>query len=406
MRALLRTSLVALSTVLAAAAWAPGASAAPTGRGGPGDDARAVAAGVVGPQSFPVRATLNGRTAREASGRAAVGRYPAGSSVLVVCQAAGERVRGSAVWDLTSDGLWVADHFVRTGTSGFSPDLPRCSGPRSYVATRTLDGRTQKQLGNRAQPDRYRAGSTVEVVCQAFGGPTYHGSFLWDRTVDGLWVPDAFVRTGSRGPVAGLPRCDLDAPPAPPAPRAATATGAARAATSAPRLQGSDLQFSAEGAAFVAAYEGYRGTAYDDAGGHCTIGYGHLIHRGRCTPDDVRRWGSLSRDRAVALLWQDAATYAAGVRAALPDTPLAQHEFDALVSLSYNIGNGGFASSSVRSRLALERPDRAAVPDLMLRWVSSSGMTLPGLQRRRVNEGRLFRTGSYEVLSTREFSHY
>ena len=400
MRALLRTSLVALATVLAAAGTPDTASAAPAA---PGDDPRAETSTVVGPQSFPVRATLNGRTARKAAGRAAVGRYPAGSSVLVVCQASGERVRGSAVWDLTSDGLWVADHFVRTGTSGFSPELPRCSGPRSYVATRTLDGRTEKKLSDHARPHRYRAGSTVEVVCQAFGGPTYHGSFLWDRTVDGLWVPDAFVRTGSRGPVAGLPRCDLDEPPAPPAPRAG---GAAAATPRTARLQGSDLQFSAQGAAFVAAYEGYRETAYDDAGGHCTIGYGHLIHRGPCTPADGRRWGSLSRDRAVALLWQDAATYAAGVRAALPDTPLAQHEFDALVSLSYNIGNGGFASSSVRARLALERPDRAAVPDLMLRWVSSSGVTLPGLERRRVNEGRLFRTGSYEVLSARDFSRY
>jgi GH24 family phage-related lysozyme (muramidase) len=386
MRALLRTGMMTLATVLATAAWTPGAGAAPTD---PGSDASAV----VGPQSFPVTAALDGRTARKGGNHAAVDRYPAGSSVLVVCQDAGEPVRGSSVWDLTSDGLWIPDHFVRTGTAGFAPELPRCSGPRSYEATRTLDGRTQKRLANHAERDRYPAGSTVEVVCQAFGGPTYHGSFLWDRTVDGLWVPDAFVRTGTRGLVSGVPRCDLDAPPV-------------GRSTTAARLRGSDLQFSAAGAAFVAAYEGYRATAYDDAGGHCTIGYGHLIHRGRCSTQDARRWGSLDRDRAVALLWQDAETYAAGVRTALPDTPLAQHEFDALVSLSYNIGNGGFRSSSVRSRLAQDRPDYAAVPAMMLRWVSSSGITLPGLQRRRVNEGQLFRTGSYEIVSARDFSRY
>src|SRR3712207_5644940 len=97
-------------------------------------------------------------------------------------------------------------------------------------------------------------------------------------------------------------------------------------------------------------------------------------------------------------LWEDAGTYAAGVRAALPDTKLTQAQFDALVSLSYNIGNGGFRDSSVRDVLAQDRPDYAAVPDRLLRWVSAGGVTLPGLQRRRLNEGRLFTTGSYAIL--------
>src|SRR3712207_7527537 len=53
-------------------------------------------------------------------------------------------------------------------------------------------------------------------------------------------------------------------------------------------------------------------------------------------------------------LWEDAGTYAAGVRAALPDTKLTQAQFDALVSLSYNIGNGGFRDSSDRDVLRSE----------------------------------------------------
>jgi GH24 family phage-related lysozyme (muramidase) len=379
MGAAVRAGLVALSALLSAAAWVPGAAAAPTSGG----------SAVVGPQSFDVTAPLDGRTARRLANHAVVDKYPVGSSVVVLCQASGGATyEGSTIWDLTSDGLWIPDHFVATGTAGYAPNLPTCSLPKSYVATRTLDGRTEKRLGNHARPDRYRQGSTIEVACQAFGNPTYKGSYLWDRTAEGLWIPDSFVKTGTNGLVAGLPLCDVT-----PAGPSSTA-----------RLQPSDLQFSSRGASFVAAYEGYRATAYDDAGGHCTIGYGHLIHTGRCAAGDVARWGSLDPDQALALLWQDAGTYAAGVRAALPDTPLYQHEFDALVSLSYNIGNGGFRSSSVRAALARSQPDYGAVPDLMLRWVSSSGTKLPGLQRRRVNEGTLFSTGSYAILSTAPYS--
>jgi len=382
MRTLLRTGLVTLAATLAVAVGAPTASAAP---GSPTPTPRA--------RAYVASAPLDGRTARTLSNHAAPDHYPAGSSVLVVCQAkGGATYDGSRIWDLTADGLWVPDPFVATGTDGFADELPQCELPRSFVATRTLDGRTEKRLGNHARPDRYRRGDTVEVTCQAFGGPAYHGSSLWDRTTEGLWVPDYFVRTGSNGPVPGLPLCDVD-PPA-----------GGRASASGTRHDSSDLQLSSRGAAFIAAYEGYRGSVYEDAGGHCTIGYGHLLHLGRCTRADADRWGTLSRDRALALLWEDAGTYAAGVREALPDTELSQAQFDALVSLSYNIGNGGFRSSSVREVLDQDRPDYAAVPDKLMRWVSSGGVKLPGLQRRRANEGRLFTTGLYEILRAGPYS--
>ena len=390
MRALLRTGLSALAAVLTAAAWAPGALAAP-GEAGPSTVPNT--ASVVGPQLYKVTRALDGRTARELSNHAVVDKYPEGSTVLVQCQSAGGvNYDGSRIWDLTSDGLWIPDQFVATGTSGhYAPNLPRCAIPHTYIAARTLDGRTERLLSNRARPDRYPRGSRVQITCQAVGGPTYHGSSLWDRTVEGLWVPDYFLRTGTNGWVTGLPRCDTSENTVP-----------STLEPSAPYQR--DLQLSVRGAAFIAAYEGYRSSAYNDAGGHCTIGYGHLIHLGGCSPSDTARWGSLTQDRALALLWQDAHVYAAGVRASLPETPLSQPQFDALVSLSYNIGNGGFRSSSVRASLARSTPDYAAVPDLMLRWVSSSGVELPGLQRRRLNEGRLFRTGSYAIMSAHPYS--
>jgi lysozyme len=60
-----------------------------------------------------------------------------------------------------------------------------------------------------------------------------------------------------------------------------------------------------------------------------------------------------------------------GVRASLPATPLHQHEFDALVSLTYNIGVKGFADSTVRRDLSSQTPNYGAVPNDMLMWVNA-----------------------------------
>lgn len=383
MKGFFRAALVTLSALLTGAVTITGATTAAADDSTsslPGSAPHATS--VTGPRSFPVKTTLDGRTARTLSNHAFPDRYRLGSSVLVVCQASGgPTYAGSTIWDLTSDGLWVPDHFVSTGSVGFAPDLTRCSLPKSYVLTSTLDGRSVKKLTDHAAVDRYRDGSIVRIVCQAFGGPNYKGSYLWDRTTEGLWIPDYYVRTGTGGLVPGLPRCDADA-----------ADG-----SSAARLLPKDLQFSSQGASFIASYEGYVATPYEDAAGHCTIGYGHLIHRGACTGADDARWGSLDRDAAVGLLWQDAETFAAGIRSSVPDTLLSQPEFDALVSLAYNIGVGGFNSSSVRADLATGSPDYAAVPADMLKWVSSDDGPLCGLHRRRVNEGNLFTTGSYAI---------
>lgn len=59
-----------------------------------------------------------------------------------------------------------------------------------------------------------------------------------------------------------------------------------------------------------------------------------------------------------------------------------QNEFDALVSLIYNIGVGTFSRSTLKKRI-----DANASPEEIkkqwMRWVYAKGRILPGLQRRR-----------------------
>src|SRR3954451_2650756 len=44
----------------------------------------------------------------------------------------------------------------------------------------------------------------------------------------------------------------------------------------------SATQVSDRGLELIGGFEGLRTELYDDQAGHCTIGYGHLVHRGRC----------------------------------------------------------------------------------------------------------------------------
>lgn len=238
-----------LASVLAAACLAAltalPASDAVAGPGGVAASATAT--------SYEVTATLDGRTAKDVDNHAFPDLYLAGQYVPISCQASGAAAYGSTVWDLTKDHLWIPDYYVRTGSSGFSSAIVRCgSQPTSspggfdYTLSATLDGRTAKDTANHAYPDKYAAGSTVTITCQAYGGATYSGSYLWDRTAAGLWIVDYYVKTGTDGLVSGIPLCDNDQPsgaPAPPSPGVAntapstqqakltTAISAARKAT-------------------------------------------------------------------------------------------------------------------------------------------------------------------------------
>lgn len=81
-------------------------------------------------KAFPVTENLIVRTAPSLSAKK-VRTVPTGSNVNIVCQTTGDTVKGINIWDKLIDGNFVSDVFVKTGTSGFSPDLPRCKNTSS-----------------------------------------------------------------------------------------------------------------------------------------------------------------------------------------------------------------------------------------------------------------------------------
>jgi hypothetical protein len=83
----------------------------------------------------------------------------------------------------------------------------------TYLVEDDLDGRAQPTSEPRTVVDHLRKGQWVRIECQTAGEEVY-GSAVWDK-VNGLYVPDAYIKTYTTGFLQGVPRCDA-APPPPP----------------------------------------------------------------------------------------------------------------------------------------------------------------------------------------------
>ena len=125
------------------------------------------------------------------------------------------------------------------------------------------------------------------------------------------------------------------------------------------------MRTSAAGVRALLREEGCVLRPYNDSAGNATIGVGHLLHRGPVNAGDRSRWAGFTREDASELLRRDLSRFEDAVAYAV-EVPMTQGEFDALVSLAFNIGTGGFASSSVVRHLNAGR--RRAAADAFLMW--------------------------------------
>lgn len=121
------------------------------------------------------------------------------------------------------------------------------------------------------------------------------------------------------------------------------------------------MDVSPIGRAALMAREGCRLKAYRDSVGVWTIGVGLTTASGLIT---VTPGLTITQAQADALFAQSIEKYAAPVRAAL-SRPCTQEQFDAMVSLCFNIGPVGFAHSTVVRQFNAVRPDLAAAAFLM-----------------------------------------
>lgn len=140
------------------------------------------------------------------------------------------------------------------------------------------------------------------------------------------------------------------------------------------------MRTSTDGIELIKSFEGCKLRAYKDVVGVWTIGYGH-------TGPDVKFGMEITSRQAGALLADDLRRFEDAVRAATLGKAN-QHQFDAMVSLAFNIGIAGFNRSTVLK--AHNRRDFAAASRAFSLWNKAGGKPWPGLTRRRAAEAALY----------------
>lgn len=139
------------------------------------------------------------------------------------------------------------------------------------------------------------------------------------------------------------------------------------------------MKTSAAGVALIKGFEKCRLTAYRDAVGVLTIGWGHT---GKVWLGMV-----VTQEQADALLADDVQRTENGVIALLK-VPVTQGQFDALVSFAFNSGLGNLGASTLLRKLNVG--DVRGAAEEFPRWNKAGGAVLRGLTLRREAEQKLF----------------
>jgi lysozyme len=138
------------------------------------------------------------------------------------------------------------------------------------------------------------------------------------------------------------------------------------------------LTLSASALVGIAVHEGYRGEAYTPVKGDVpTIGFG--------TTAGVKPGDRIEPVQALVRKLQDVQRFEGALKQCVR-VPLHQHEYDAFLSLAYNIGPGAFCGSTLVRRL--NAGDYAGACAEILRWDRFRGEPLRGLTLRRQAENR------------------
>jgi lysozyme len=138
------------------------------------------------------------------------------------------------------------------------------------------------------------------------------------------------------------------------------------------------LTLSASALVGIAVHEGYRGEAYRPVPGDVpTIGFG--------TTAGVKPGDRIEPVQALVRKLADVQKFEGALKQCVR-VPLHQHEYDAFLSLAYNIGPGAFCGSTLVRRL--NAGDYAGACAEILRWDRFRGEPLRGLTLRRQAENR------------------
>jgi lysozyme len=145
------------------------------------------------------------------------------------------------------------------------------------------------------------------------------------------------------------------------------------------------LTIGLAGISLIKKYEGCKLTSYLCPVKIWTIGYGSTFY---ADGTKVQAGQTISQETANELFLNILKGFVSGVEKSITST-INQNQFDALVSLSYNIGLGAFKKSTVLKKVNAN-PNDATIESSFKAWNKGGGKILPGLVKRREAEAELY----------------
>ena len=146
------------------------------------------------------------------------------------------------------------------------------------------------------------------------------------------------------------------------------------------------MKLNNAGYLLITEFEGYSSKPYLCPAKIPTIGYGNTYYT------DGKRVTLLDKEitRMQAFeMFKFIADKFASVVSKLVKTPLNQNQFNALVSLAYNIGTGNFASSTLLKKVNINHNDRSIELEFK-KWNKVNKKEVAGLTRRRNYEANIY----------------
>lgn len=141
------------------------------------------------------------------------------------------------------------------------------------------------------------------------------------------------------------------------------------------------MEISKKGIDLIKNFEGFKPYAYLCPANILTIGYGHT--RG------VRLGQTCTEAEAEQFLKEDLEIAEAEVNKVANEVKLTQGQYDSLVSFVFNLGANNFKTSTLRKKI-LNNPADPTIKAEFGKWVYANGKVSPGLQRRRLEESKLY----------------
>lgn len=139
-----------------------------------------------------------------------------------------------------------------------------------------------------------------------------------------------------------------------------------------------DMEISDNCLNLIKKFEGFSPKPYICPAGKETIGFGHVVKK-------TEVFSTITEDEALHILADDLKWAQTAVCQAV-NVDITQNQYDALVSLVFNIGGKAFLGSTLLRKLN----DGEDCSDEFLRWTHGGGVILPGLVARRKAERELF----------------